>query len=281
MVPSVKEKIQDEIKALLPKESLELLRQIRDTSPISSRNTSKGALVNETYALFNGIYMGMPLADARQAILEAGIVRKTSHETRRKIWDAIRHRYLKVYPHWIAYSLAEASQFGPESSEYLSLSYLYFILRDRLVFSIVTELIWDKWQQQTTTIERGDVIQLLEKIAEDHPQIKRWRESTRLRLASSILATLRDFGVLKGIRKKHILPPLVAPTTVLHLLCILLSEGLEGRKILEAPDWRFFLWTEIDVARAFGELAQQQWIRFEKSGNTVILELKQLPGVVA
>lgn len=281
MVLSVKEKVREEVKVLLLERALELLGQIRDTSPISSRNTSKGALVKETYILFRAVDAGLSVSAVRQSILETGIIQKTSYETRRRIWDAIKHRYLSVHPEWVAQSLADASRLGAESSEYLSLAYLYFVLRDRLVFSIVTELIWGKWRQQTTTISRGDIVQLLEKMAEDHPQIKQWRESTRLRLASSILAALRDFGLLRGIQKKHIQRPLVASTTVLHLLYILLSEGLEGRKILEAPDWRLFLWTEVDVARALGELAQQQWIRFEKSGSIVILELKRLPEAIA
>lgn len=281
MVLSVREKLQEELGVLPTAEALAFLHQLRDTSPISSRNTSKGALVKETYELFNNIHAGLPISNARQTILEAGIIKKTSYETRRRVWDAIKHRYLSINPEWVARALANASEYGADSPEYLSLAYLYFVLRDRLVFCIVTELIWGKWQQQTTTISRGDVVQFLEEMAKEHPQIKRWRESTRLRLASSILAALRDFGLLKGIQKKLIQRPLIASTTILHLLYILMSEGLEGRKILEAPDWRLFLWTEMDVIRALGELSQQQWIRFEKSGNTVILELKRLPEAVA
>jgi hypothetical protein len=63
-------------------------------------------------------------------------------------------------------------------------------------------------------------------------------------------------------------------------LCILLSEGKRGRSLLEAPDWRLFLWSESQVVNALAILAQKGWIKFEKTGRTVILELIRFPEVV-
>jgi hypothetical protein len=52
-----------------------------------------------------------------------------------------------------------------------------------------------------------------------------------------------------------------------------MAEGKRGRALLEAPDWRLFLWSEAQVVHALANLAQQQWMRFEKGGRTVIIEL--------
>jgi hypothetical protein len=95
------------------------------------------------------------------------------------------------------------------------------------------------------------------------------------------LAALRDFGVLNGIYSKQIQRPIVSAETVFHLLCVLLTEGHHGREVIEAPDWRLFLWTEDDVGKALADLAQRRWIRFERGGRTVILELVRVAEVSA
>lgn len=254
-------------------QDLQALSQIRDSSPASSRNTSKGALVKETYAVFSAVRSGLPLSAVRQAVLNGKVLQKTSYETRRQIWNALHHRYLSVCPHWIGQSLATATHSGRQSTEYLSLVYVYFALRDRLTFNFMTGPVWEKWTQKGTVLEPRDFLAFLEQQAETSPHIKKWRESTRHRLASANLTALRDFGVLKGVKKKRIQRPLIAAETVFHLLSLLSAEGLEGRALIEAPDWRLFLWSETDIAYALTELAQKGWIRFEKAGRTVLLQI--------
>jgi hypothetical protein len=259
--------------------SLEKLAQIRDISPISSRNSSKGALIKETYAIFSAVHQGLVLSDIRGVIVQGTIVPKTAYSTRERIWNAISHRYISMCPSWVGYRIANATTQGMNSREYLSLSYLYFSLRDRLVFDFVTGPIWDKWRQQTTVINRGDLLSFLAEKAEESPQIKKWRDSTRIRLASSILAALRDFGLLRGIQKKYIQGVTIDSETVYHLLCILIAEGKQGRALIEARDWRLFLWSEAQIVYALANLAQQQWIRFEKGSSTVIIELIRIPEI--
>lgn len=251
--------------------------QIRDTGPISSRNTSKGALVQETFRVFNGTKGQFDIPTIKQNILVENILHKTSYETRRKIWNAIEHRYLSVCPQWIGGALAAATVKGIQSADFLSLAYLYFALRDRLTFEFVRGPVWEKWQRGVTSITQGDFFEFLEQLTDESPQIKKWRETTRIRLARMTLASLRDFGLLRGTQVKHIQRPPVAPETVYHLLSVLHAEDKEGRAIIEAPDWRLFLWAEAEVANALSGLAQQRWIEFERAGSTVILRLIRRP----
>jgi len=255
------------------------LSNIRDKSPVSSRNTTKSALLKEVFSVFEAVEGGLPLNEVRKAIVNGKIFQKTSFETRRKIGDLIFHRYLGTSQEWIGHALAKATLKGSQSPEFQSLAYLYFCLRDRLVFDFVTGPLWEKWLEKSSNLTKSDFLAFLEKQAEVWPQINRWRESTRDRLAFSDLASLRDFGLLKGVQKKSILRPTIAPETVYHLLCILMAEGLEGRLILEAKDWHLFLWNELEVVEALGDLAQRGWINFEKTGRIVILGLIRQPEI--
>lgn len=272
------------IKKLTPNEEnkhpiITSLACLRDVSPLSSRNTSKGALIKETFNVFSAVKNGLPLIEIRQAILYSQLLQKPSFETRRKIWNAISHRYLSVYPEWVARAMANATTEGTQSADFISLAYFYYAIRDSLTFEFVTGPVWKKWQRQSVNIDQNDFLAFLEQKAEKLPHIKKWREVTRNRLASMTLSALRDFGLLKGKQKKQIQRPPLSPDTIYHVLSLLYVEGKAGMDILEAPDWRLFLLSDADVVVALSNLAQIKWIRFEKSGRTVMLQMERLPGV--
>jgi hypothetical protein len=159
---------------------LTVLQSIRDTGPVTSRNTSKGALVQEVYQVFRPEPgRTLEVEAVRTSILEQNIIHKTSYATRKKVWDAIKHRYLAIAPDWVGPALSNASQHGLQSPEFLSLAYLYYALRDRLTYEFVTGPIRERWQQQVTSLNRGDFLTMLDNLADLEPQIKKWRETTR------------------------------------------------------------------------------------------------------
>jgi uncharacterized protein YjiS (DUF1127 family) len=259
--------------------TLAAIREIRDNGPISSRNTSKGALIQETFDVFKTVDDQINTLTVKHNILVENVIHKTSYQTRRKIWNAIAHRYLSVCPQWVGGALAGATRKGVQSTDFLSLVYLYYTLRDRVTFEFILGPVWNRWQRDVTSIDRGDFLAFLDQLAEQAPHIKKWRETTRLRLAAMTLSALRDLGLLRGKQIKHIQRPPVAPETVYHLLCVLHAEGKEGRAVVEAPDWRLFLWSEAEVSNALSGLAQKRWIEFERAGQTVILRLIRRPEI--
>ena len=99
-----------------------------------------------------------------------------------------------------------------------SLLYLHYALRDRLTFDFVTEVLWNKGYQTRPAISRNDVLDLLDAKAPEHPEIGRWSESSRVKLAGNMLSALRDFGVLEGIQKKFLVRPSLPLSTAKHLL---------------------------------------------------------------
>jgi len=210
------------------KKTVDSLKSVRDSSPLSSRNTSKGALLQETYATFRAMSDGQPLSEVHRRILEGEVFKKTSYETRRKIRNALDHRYSFGFRRWIASSLAQASLEGIDSSRFRSLAYLYFCLRDRLTFEFVTEFVWQRWQDGITSLDREDVLTFIEGRIETKPSTAKWRESTRKKLAGNMLSALRDFGLFKGTAKKQIQRPVISAEAVFHLLTILMAEGLTG-----------------------------------------------------
>lgn len=259
-------------------DQLALVEKVRDLPPLSSRLTMAGSLIHETYQFFKTSPDVNDLDALREAIIDKNVLHKNSYNRRRIMWIALHHRYLTPAPQWVAPALAQAATYGNQSPEFLSLAYLYFALRDRLTFRFITELVWPAWQQGVTRLIHRDAMRFIRDLGDEDPIVDAWRESTKKSLASKLLSSLRDFGLLKGAANKTIQRPPVALETVYHLLSVLWAEGKSGREIVNAVDWRLFLWSERDVAQALTALEQQGRLQFERSGQTVMMSLPEVRG---
>jgi hypothetical protein len=245
---------------------------IRDLGTYSARNTSKGALLEEAAQLVGALSSGLALDEVRRQALEGILLRQRTRLTRQTIWRRLHYRLFAHATGWALKALEEACRLGSHSPEFVSLVYLHYALRDRLTFDFVTEVVWQHWMTGVQAVSRDDLLSYLDQAAEAQDQISKWSESSRRKLAASILTALRDFGVLKGTQKKTIVRPSLPPPTAEHLLRILTGEGLRGSEVLSSRAWRLFLLTPDDVAHVISQLAQARRIHFERAGSTVVLD---------
>ncbi len=246
----------------------------RDVGPPSTRGTSKGALIREAQLVFRALGRGLSIPEVRQACLRGDLLRKSALETRNKVWAALHWRYFAWDPSaWVLRDLANVAADEGPSATFVSLLYLHHARRDRLTFDLVTNKLWALWKGQRTEVHRNDVLDFLAAYEGEHPHIRKWRESTRRKLAGNVLSALRDFGLLRGVQRKTLQRPTVSPEVALHLVRLLSHEGLRGRRVIEAIDWRLFLWESQDIAQALTALAQRGSLRFERSGSTVVLDV--------
>lgn len=250
----------------------------RDVGALSARNTSKGALLAEAHAVFRALDSGASVAEVQAACLSGRILRQRTRETRRHIWKALHHRYFAWNPpRWVLADLTDAAQGEATDARFVGLAYVHYARRDRLTFEFVTQALCALWKARALEVRRDDVLDFLADCGSREVHVKGWRETTRKKLAGNVLTALRDFGLLEGVQRKKIRRPIVPPEVALHLCRLLYGEGLRGRAVVEAPDWRLFLWEPHDVNLALGGLAQQRHLRFEKSGRTVVLDVPEHP----
>jgi hypothetical protein len=248
----------------------------RDLGPISARNSSKGALLPEAHIVFRALASGKGLDDVRGASLTGKLLRQPARETRRRIWQSLDWRYFAWGPpRWVLADFAEGAKADVTDRRFVGLAYVHYARRDRLTFDFVTNKLWPLWKHGTRDVRRNDVMDFLAESAETTSA--KWRESTRIKLAGNVLSALRDFGLLTGVQRKFLQRPVVASEVVLHLCRLLSTEGLRGRTLLEARDWRLFLWDTRDTSQALVQLAQKGELRFERSGRTVVLDVPTHP----
>jgi len=248
---------------------------IRDTGPYSGRNLAKGASINDAAQVFAALRDGQTVEQVRDGARSGKLLSQRGRSSRDRIWASLHHRYLTQRIPWVISAITDALGHGEQSPEFISLLYLHYALRDHLTFDFVTEVLWRKGYASRPVIQRTDLVDLLDHAAAEQPQIGRWTEKSRLKVANSILTALRDFGVLEGTRNKVLVRPVLPIGTAEHLVRVLVTEGQRGRQVLEDPAWRLFMLGSQDVAATLAKLAQQGRIRFEKGGRTVVLETPQ------
>lgn len=246
---------------------------IRDTEPYSSRNSSKGALIQEAGQLFQAIDAGMSIPEVREEALTGKLFRQKSHATRTRIWRLLHYRYLSHRKQWIIDALAEASSQGARSQQFRSIAYYHYAIRDRLTYDFVTHVLWNMREEGQENVSKELLLDFLDQAAESQTQVGEWSESTRRRLSSSILAALRDFGLLSGVRNKTLAHPQFPVDTAEHIMRFICGEeDARGRQALQHRDWRLFLCPESHVKNHLARLAQQGIISFESVGSTVVLD---------
>ena len=208
------------------------MNQLRDIGGYSARNNSNGAMIKEAISVVASLHEGKSLSEIRLCAFDGDLFPQRARSSRSRIWNSLHQRYLAHNIPWVIEALQQAYKFGPQSAELLSMLYLHYALRDRLVFDFVTEVLWTRWQEKQLAVTSAELKNLLDQAVITQPQITCWSQTTRDHLCRSIIAALRDFAVFYGSRKKKLQRPVLPLFTAEHLLRILIAEGVRGMDII-------------------------------------------------
>jgi len=138
------------------KNNLTNIARIRRNGTYSSTNLIRGSMVNEMFAIFSEYRINNDRKYLMDRVMSDNIVNKNSFYSRENVWRIFDQRYLSC-PSWIVQDITNSIKHGPNSSEFLSLAYLYYAFRERMAYDIVTEVIWDRWCNKNTSIDTKTV----------------------------------------------------------------------------------------------------------------------------
>ena len=199
-------------------------------------------------------------AETRRRLVE-GALPQRSRATRLTFAKRLSERLTTWNPPaWVLDDLVGYAQ-NDQMDALKALLLLHVCRQDVLLYTIVQRVVYPRWQAGERQILAADVHRFLDEETPHHPEIERWAYATRNRLASNILSTLRDYGLLRGANQKEIVEPIVPADAAQHLHRLLAAEGLTPAEIAHHPDWKLWLWRPEHVAAVLESSRETQETR--------------------
>lgn len=151
---------------------------------------------------------------------------------------------------------------------------LYFLTvhSDTLLHDAVIDLLvptYERGQQELSINEMQRWVRV--QVAEGHTE-RAWGAATVERVAQGIMATLRDFGVLRGAVRKQITPPFL-PVDAFSFIALLRFRELQaGERLLRDPEWQLFFMPSLAVERLLVAAHQEHLLEYYAAGRVVRVE---------
>ena len=98
-------------------------------------------------------------------------------------------------------------------TEFQAAMLLHTARQDNLLYDFIQQTVVQRWFAGERELIRADVQRFLDSVQSSHPEMAGWSHSTREKLSSNMLTTLRDFGLLQGTAS--------SPSRLLNQSCLL------------------------------------------------------------
>jgi hypothetical protein len=152
------------------------------------------------------------------------------------------------------------------------LLYYYSVKNDKTLQAIVLDVVNPRRMNGYTDISREQVIRAIHDWINEGKTAERWGDETVLRVAKNSLASLRDFGVLKGKVNKTITPLYLPVEAFTFLAFEMWRRESSGEKVLQSEDWKLFFLPPQGVERFFLEAHQEKLLEYQAAGSIVRIE---------
>ena len=153
--------------------------------------------------------------------------------------------------------------------------FLYYeFCEDRLIYKLITDLVYPKYNRGDFGIDKKDVLGYLEKLGEKNNEIDNWSEYTTLQVAEHFLSSLKNFGILEGSKQKkfkYVSPP---NELVVYVLYSIKEMGFDTTEdIIKHDDWKLLM-MDMSTTRNRLRRISPDFIKYEKRGSVEQIEFK-------
>lgn len=215
----------------------------------------------------------MELQQIRHAVLEENVLDRGTWHNRETVWKHIYRRYISGRDVGHLATLARMVDRCPtEAAVNLVLFYEYCQI-DALLYDLTAQCAYELHQGARTAMDAVDIDEWLKAQEPAHPEIGGWSATTRNRVMKSYLATIRDFGLVTGTKRKEFHKVFVPREAFVYALYHQYDRGIEGKDLIFSTDWRLFLLNEREVIFHLEEAARGDFIHFRYAGNIYDLRL--------
>lgn len=240
----------------------------------ASKIIKAGALLSDTKTLLAFWDRSRSVAENLDRVRRENLFGKASRSRIEDILAIFKQRYL-ADPEILA-ALVTLAQAPMPATGFDRILYYLSIQNDTLLHDVVTELVLPMYQRGQSEISVADLTRWVQQQVLAGYTERAWSTTTILRVAQESLATLRDFGVLQGIKQKRITPPYLPVEAFCFLALLRYRELQSGERLLRDPVWQLFFLPDLAVERSFIEAHQEKLLEFYAAGRVVRIEFPTL-----
>jgi len=237
----------------------------------SSFTAVKGAMINETYAVFAAWDFTRSKRENLDRLREENFIGASSTTWLRDVAKVLNRRF---DPAGRDRPLVLLAQSGCDLEEWKPLL-LWHMTRDEfLVRDFLQSWLFAAYDTGVFRIRPEDVRAYLLGINKRGATTEHaWSEQTLNRVAAGLAGMAVDFGLLRGAKAKEFASYHLPERSFLYLLHALRDDELSAGNLVGAPDWRMFLMRPGDVERELLRLHQFKKLDYQVAGSLVQLSL--------
>lgn len=237
---------------------------------VSSYTIIKGALIEETYAVFRD----WDFAKSREENLD--LLRRTnSVGAKSASWllDIYKVLHRRFDPEGRDRSLVELAQRDCPLELWKPLL-LWHMTRDEfLIREFLVQWLYEHFVQGTLRVRAQDLYPYLRGLHDKGLVAEPWKENTLKRVSSELLRIAVEFGLLRGTVTREFVSYRLPDESFLYLLHAMTELQPNARAVVHSPDWRMFLMDAADVERELFRLHQFRRVHYEVAGTLAQLKL--------
>ncbi len=233
----------------------------------TSKITQVGAQLTDTRTLLTHWDETKTVAENLRQFQSQNIFGKASRIRVSRVLKVFRERYLGEEA--VITSLVTLAKGGISSEILDPILYFHAAQSDYLLHDIVTEFLVDRKETGTTEIGSNDFLGIIKRWSDEGKTSKRWAEGTLDRIAVGLLATLRDFGVLRGVVNKQLAPVYLPVESFAYIAHYLKQTQPSGERLIHDPEWRLFFLSPQAVEHFFIEAQQHKLLEYHAAGPVI------------
>ena len=238
---------------------------------VSSFTIIKGAMIEETYAVFAGWDPTRSKRENLDRLRAENFIGASSATWLRDVAWAFNRRF---EPNDRDRALVVLAQHGCDLETWKPLL-LWHMTRDEfLVRDFLLNWLFPAYDTGTFRVHADDLLGFLDRIGTRGAKTERaWSENTRKRVAAGLMKLAVDFGLLRGSAVKEFASYHLPEPSFLYLLHTMLEQNQAPGKLVTSPEWRMFLMRPADVERELLRLHQFRKLDYQVAGSIVQLSL--------
>jgi hypothetical protein len=237
----------------------------------SSFTVVKGAMVDETYAVFAAWDFSRSKRENLDRLRDENYIGAKSSTWLRDVAKVLNRRF---DPDGRDRALVRLAQGGCDVAEWKPLL-LWHMTRDEfLVRDFLQNWLFPAFSDGVFRVRPDDLgAYFSEAVQRGAITEHAWSDETAKRVATGLLKLAVDFDLLRGSAVKEFVPYHLPVRSFLYLLHAMLDESRSPGRAVASPDWRMFLMRPADVEQELLRLHQFRRLDYQVAGSLVQLEL--------